>query len=435
MRDLVLLLALIGCAGWALYRPWVGAVASAFVSLSSPHIQFGYAAASWPVATVLAVCTLIGLAVTKDRWNPFVGAPVWWLLAFTVWICITLPNSFFFDDSYPLWERSMKIYLLIFVTLSLINTRLKLQAFVWAIVLAIGYYGFKGGIFTVITGGNYRVWGSGGFIEGNNEVALAVITTIPLMRYLQQQMTDKRARLAMTVLMLLSMIMAMGTQSRGALLGLMTMGAMLWWKGSNKLIWAVLIVIIAIVGVSFMPDKYWDRMETIRTFNEDSSAMGRINAWWVCWYVARDHVFGGGFMMYELPVFQRYAPVPDDVHAAHSIYFQVMGEHGFIGLFIFLMIGAATWLTARKLVKLGRQDGAPSWALDLGRMIPVSMIGYATTGAFLSMAYFDLPYYVMVIAVCGLRVARAEQLAPAPVPAAATAAMAPEPGGPQHARR
>ena len=123
--------------------------------------------------------------------------------------------------------------------------------------------------------------------------------------------------------------------------------------------------------------------------------------------LAKDRIFGGGFMIWTGSVFQIYGPEPDRVHAAHSIYFQVLGEHGFIGLALFLAIGVSTWLAARDLIKLCRRWPQHKWAADLGPMIQVSMIAYASSGAFLSLAYYDLPYNVMVMTVVAQRLVRA----------------------------
>lgn len=413
MRDLVLLILLAGATLASLRKPWIGVMSWTLVSLMSPHTQFGYAAAGWPVATGIAACTLVGLFITKEKQNPFMGAPVWLVLAFTLWVTITLPFSIFFDSSYPLWERSMKIFLMLFVTLALITNRPRLDVFIWINVVSLGYYGIKGGIFTIATGGNHRVWGPGGFIEGNNEVALAVISVIPLMRYLQLRLTNRYAIMAMTASMGLSAVMALGTQSRGALLGLGAMGGYFWLKSKNKIQWGIAIAVVGLLVLSMMPDAWWERMGTIKTYDADASAMGRINAWWMAFNLAKDKFFGGGFMIWTGSVFAIYAPDPDDPHAAHSIYFQVLGEHGFVGLFIFMAIGAATWMTARQLVKIGKQSPDQKWAWDLGAMVQVSMMGYGITGAFLSLAYYDLPYNVMVMAVLGLKFAREEQAAAA----------------------
>jgi putative inorganic carbon (HCO3(-)) transporter len=407
MRDGLILVLLVLSALWALKAPWIGIMGWTLMSLMSPHAEFGYAAANWPVATGFAAVTLLGLVLTKERQNPFAGAGPKWLLAFTVWICITLPFSILFEPSYLLWQRSMKIYLMIFVTLALLDTKHKLHVFIWVNVVSVGYFGVKGGVFTIATGGQYRVWGPGGFIEGNNELALAVLTVLPLLRYLQMQAIKKWAVHAFTAAMLLCVATALGTQSRGALVGLICMGTFFWIKGNRKLLSGAIILGVVLLGLPLMPDTWWDRMETIKTYEEDGSALGRINAWGMAVNLAKDRVFGGGFVAWSADIFQIYGPEPDRVHVAHSIYFQVMGEHGFIGLALWLAIGVSTWLAARDLVKLGRRYPEHKWAADMGPMIQVSMIAYASTGAFLSLAYYDLPYNVMIMAVIAQRLVRA----------------------------
>jgi putative inorganic carbon (HCO3(-)) transporter len=421
---------LAGVSLWALRQPWIGIMAWTMLSLGSPHVEFGYAAAYWPVASVVAICTLLGLLGSKDKVNPMTGSAPWWLLAFTVWMCITLPASMFFTPSYPLWERTMKTFLMLYVTLAVITDLRKLNVFIWINVIAIAFYGVKGGVFTILSGGNHRVWGPGGFIEGNNEVGLAVIVVIPLMRYLQLQMTGKWSKLIMTGAIVLCLATVLGTHSRGALVGVAAMVAVLWWRGENKFQWGSIIVLLAVMALPLMPEHWWTRMETIKTYNEDESALGRINAWWMAWNLAKDNIFGGGFMIYNAITFGRYAPIPEDIHAAHSIYFQVLGEHGFIGLFLFMAIGASTWLTANRLRKIGRQHQPLKWAADLGAMVQVSMVGYATTGAFLSLTYYDLPYNVMVMAMVGQRLvlAHVNNLASQPVATASATAAATQTG-------
>jgi probable O-glycosylation ligase (exosortase A-associated) len=405
VRDALLMLIIVGGALAALRVPWVGVIMWTWVSLMNPHEAFGYAVATWPVASMVALATLLGLLFTRDRQSPFVGPPIVALVCFWIWICVTLPFSFYLDDSLPIWERSMKIFLMLFVTLALITDEKKLHVFIWTMVVSVAFFGVKGGVFTLATGGNYLVWGPGGFIGGNNEVGLALVTIIPMMRYLHLRLTAWWARHAMALSMLLCVVTVLGTHSRGALVGLGAMALLLWWKGGNKVRWAVIGVMVGAATTAFMPQAWWDRMETIQTYESDGSAMGRINAWWNAWNLANDNFFGGGFRIYTREVFARYAPVPDDVHAAHSIFFEVMGEHGFVGLFLFLSIGVLTWLTAGRLIKVGQSAVQLQWAADLGAMVQVSQVGYAVAGAFLSLAYYDLPYDIMAVAVLALHFA------------------------------
>lgn len=413
MRDGLIIVVLAVVLAVSLFRPWIGVMAWTMTSLGSPHHQFGYASRDWPVAMGIAICTMLGLLMTRQRQNPLVGFGPWTLLLFVIWICITLPASIYFDESYPLWERSMKIFLMLFVSMALITDVKKLHVFIWINVVSIAYYGVKGGVFTLTTGGNYRVWGTGGFIEGNNELAVALVTIVPLMRYLQLRMVRKWAIHTMSASMLLCIVAAVGTQSRGALIALAALGAFFWIKSPNKIGWGVALTTLVVAGLALMPEQWWERMGTIKSYEEDGSALGRINAWWVAWNLAKDKILGGGFMIYNPGVFARYAPVPDDVHAAHSIYFQIMGEHGFVGLALFLAIGASTWFAARRLAKLAKKTPSLKWAKDLAPMIQVSLIAFASGGAFLSLAYFDLPYNVMAIVVLAVRFASLEVPKPA----------------------
>jgi putative inorganic carbon (hco3(-)) transporter len=196
--------------------------------------------------------------------------------------------------------------------------------------------------------------------------------------------------------MLLCAAAALGTQSRGAFLAIGAMALMLWMRSQRKFVSGAFIAIIAVMLLAFLPASWEARMHTIQDYQDDASAMGRINAWWNAIHIANDRFLGGGFEIYNSTIFARYAPVPNDVHAAHSIYFQVLGEHGYVGLFLFLLVGAFSFWTAGRIRREARARAETLWLYHLAGMIQVSMVGFAVGGAFLSLAYFDLPYNVMV---------------------------------------
>lgn len=402
MRDLLIItLVAMGCL-YALRQPWVGMLLWTCISMGYPHEQFGYATATMPLAAAAAVATLVGMLFSQERRNPLDRPASIAILAFFLWTCVTLPFAYYFDASLSLWERSMKIFLMVFVTIALIDSPRKLQWFIWVCVMSVAFYGVKGGVFTIVTGGEYRVWGPGGFILGNNEIAAALVTVIPLVYYLMMQSHNRWVRRALLATMVLSAVAVLGTHSRGALLAVGAMGAYLWLKSPKKLVSGVLIGAAGASMLAFMPEHWWARMDTIQGYKEDDSALGRLNAWQFAWRMASDNFFGGGFMIYMDDLFLKYAPDPDRIHAAHSIYFQVLGEHGFVGLALFLAVGVFTWLDARRLIKASKLDPSLKWAGDLGRMVQVSMVGFAVGGAFLSLAYYDLPYNVTVMVVCAV---------------------------------
>ena len=398
MRDLLVMLVLGGGALYALYRPWVGAMLWTWISLMSPHVSFGYTTAGYPFGMLVALGTLIGLVFTRDRRNPFRGAAIGLLVVFVVYTTVTLPFSVDFGPSYLLWLRSFKIFLMLFVTMALIDTREKLNVFIAVCAISVGFYGFKGGLFTIANGGSYKVWGPGGFIEGNNELSVALLMTVPLIRYLQMQMTHVWGQRFMTLWMLLCVVAIIGSYSRGALVGAAAMLLFFWAKGDRKAQWGLWLVIGVVFLLPLMPGAWWDRMATIQTYDEDSSATGRIDAWTMAFNLANDRFpFGGGFMVWTQELFSKYAPAAAQNRAAHSIFFQILGEHGWLGLALFVGIGVSTWRAAAKLIGLSRSAPELKWAADLGRMVQVSLIGFATGGAFLSLAYFDMPYNLVAM--------------------------------------
>jgi putative inorganic carbon (hco3(-)) transporter len=148
-----------------------------------------------------------------------------------------------------------------------------------------------------------------------------------------------------------------------------------------------------------MPQEWYDRMHSIQNYQQDDSAQGRINAWHTAFNVAKVRVTGGGFAMFQAPTFRQYAPNPWNVHDVHSIYFEVMGEHGFIGFGIYLLLALFVWLRANQVIRACKSDPERKWAADLAAMIQVSLIGFGAGGAFLGLAYFDLTYHLMIVVV------------------------------------
>jgi probable O-glycosylation ligase (exosortase A-associated) len=414
MRTLLLLIIVFWLAALAIVHPYVGVLGWTWVSIMNPH-RLTWTAERFPVAAVIGGATLIGMIFTRDRRNLFISAPSAFLIFFMLWMCTTYWFSFSREGSTDMLARVLKIDFMVLVALTLLYTKRHIVALVWVLVFSIGFFGVKGGLFTLMTGGFYRVWGPpDSFIEGNNELALAIIMIIPFIYFLREQLTRTWQRHAMLAIMALSAIAVIGSYSRGAFLAIGAMLALLWLRGRQKLFLAILVLAGGALLLSFMPEKWHERMDTISTYREDASAMGRINAWHMAVNLSAHNFFGGGFDIYNNQTFAKYAPNPSDVHAAHSIYFQVLGEHGYVGLTLFMLMWLTTWRSAGWLRKNAGGNPETSWAAILGSMCQVSLVGYATGGAFLSLAYFDLPYDILVLVVLARRWVEVHQNEEAP---------------------
>lgn len=403
MRDLIIL----GLFTALIYKtfkdPVWGVLGWVWMGVMNPHrLAYGFAHAA-PWSMVIALALFASMLLNHKKLERFPTNGVTLLLAlWIVWIGVSpLITSFYPGKEFMYWSRAFKVLLMVLAALLVIQKRRDLDWLVLVLVISIGYYGIKGGVFTVLTGGSARVWGpEGSFIEDNNSLALATIMTVPLIRYLQLQATKRWQRHLASAAMLLCMASAVGSQSRGAFLAIIAMSFFLWLKSRNKLPLALVVLVALPLIFVFMPDSWSERMSTIKTYDQDSSAMGRINAWHTAVRMAVDlFPLGGGFTVAGPAAFQRYAPDPSIVLTAHSIYFQALGEHGFMGLFIFVGIFALTWKRASAVINRSKSVPELQWARDLVAMCQVGLIGYATGGAFLSLVYFDLPYYLVLIVV------------------------------------
>jgi putative inorganic carbon (hco3(-)) transporter len=400
MRDLLVAIVVFGALPLVLKRPFWGIVLMAGLGYMNPHrLCYGFML-NMPVVQIVAIATLVGMLASKEAKRMIWSREIVVLLVFVCWMGFTTSLAFNRNDALVQLEKVIKIQVLTFMTLLLLTSRERVNLLIWAIVLSLGFYGVKGGIFTILKGGVHRVQGPPGtFIGGNNELALAMVMTIPLMYYLYMHEKHKWLRPGLMAAMILTAIAAFGTQSRGALVALILTGSLFWLKSRNKLLTLVLVACAGLIGVGLMPAEWFERMNTIKTYDEDESALGRINAWWTAWNLANDRIVGGGFETWISPVFGIYAPDPFNVRDVHSIYFEVLGEHGWPGLGLFLLLLALTWMKCNALIRHAKKHPDALWAKDLGAMIQVSMVAYMSAGAFLGLAYFDFIYHLVAIVV------------------------------------
>ncbi len=398
MRDILITLIIFGSIPFILRKPYIGALMWVWISVMNPHtLAWGFAV-NFPFAAIIAGVTMVSLILNKVPKSIPLTPIVLIFMAFVFWMNVTTIFALYPDLVYDQWNKVMKIMLMSFVTLMLIKTKRHVQLLIGVIVFSLSYYGVKGGIFTLLGGGEHLVWGPGNsFIAGNNELALALIMTIPLLHYLQVVAKNKWVHYGLLATMLLCAVASLGTYSRGALLALAAMGGSLWIKSQKKFRLAILFILAVPLVIAYMPEQWNIRMDTITTYEADASVQGRFSAWEMAFNLAKDRpLVGGGFEITTPELFSRYAPNKGDVpRAAHSIYFQALGEHGFVGLGLYLLLGFLTWRTGAWIIRNTRGLHEYQWAFSLASMIQVSMIGFATGGAFLSLLYWDVPYYLM----------------------------------------
>ena len=161
MRDFVILAIVFGSVPVILMRPWVGIIMWSWVSYMNPHRLTWDFAYDFPVAMIIGITTIIAWLISrdpKDKKMPWDAISVLMVL-FVLWTGVTTLFALEPADAFNKWETFNKVMLMTFLTLMLMHSRIRLQALVWITVASIGFFSVKGGLFTILTGGNFRVWG------------------------------------------------------------------------------------------------------------------------------------------------------------------------------------------------------------------------------------------------------------------------------------
>ena len=387
MRDLLITLFVFGSIPFILRQPFYGVLMWTWLGLGNMHrLAWGFAV-SMPFALVVFLATFVGFLFMRNRPRTPLHPEAVLLAILVLWMLICTTFAVFPEPAWGEWSRVWRIQLGVLLTLLLVNSRQKIHLLVWVMVVSIGFYGVKGGIFTLLGGGANHVWGpEGSFVAGNNEIGLALLMTIPLLWYLARFTAQPWVSRGLYASAMLSFVAIVGTQSRGAFVGMAVMGLMMFLKVRRKLLPLVFAVGFIALLPMIAPQAWFDRMHSIQNYEQDASAMGRIRAWQKSIAIANERLTGGGLQYLA----------SGDGQDAHSIYFEVLSEEGYPGLLLFVAILVLAWRRGTRIQRLARGHPALDWARELAAMVQVSLLGYCTAGAFLGLAYFDFLYVLLI---------------------------------------
>lgn len=390
-------------------KPFIGAALWLWTSMHFPNGWLYGIGSSIRFNLLIVVVAFISYLVMKnkpkippDGLAHLIGIFLVWTLMTSIFT-ISIPEVVWAE-----WIEFFKISLLFYFCLATLSKKLHLNVMIWALVFSIGFYGCLEGLKYIATGGGHSIHGFVGHVLGDrNELALSFNMLLPLLVYLIKVTENKTIKLGLSFAILLIVVAIVGTNSRGGLVALIVVAGYFWLQSKRKFIYALLFSMIVGVGVNYVPDRWVNRMNTIENASEDNSFLGRVLAWKTAVLIANDNpITGGGFKSGQLSVvwlsyagYEHYNDIVDTSHmgdvgfkAAHSIYFQVLGDHGYIGLLIFLSILLVAY---RKAGRLARHIEASDKKDPLGilcRMIRVSIVAYCAGGGAVSLAYFDMIY-------------------------------------------
>lgn len=420
-RDLAVLLVVLGSLPVTLARPWIGILVWCWLAYMNPHrLGWGFAY-DFPFALLVAVATLVGFVFSGTR-RPFVWRRETILLGLLwMWFAVTSTFAMYPEAAWHKFNAVSKILLMTFLVIPLFQDRRKLRVLLLVIACSIGFYGVKGGLFALSTGGEWMVLGPpDSFFMDNTETALALNMALPFFFFLAREEEHRWLRRLLWVMFGLTATAVPFTYSRGGILGLAVVLTVLLWSAKRRLLYLAIALASAGVFLVTSPERLTTRMESIAQYDTDESANLRFMSWRVAMLIAQDRpVVGGGFAVFvQRGTYDIYLPeYPKSFgHDAHSIYFNLLGEHGWVGLGLFVLLVGSVLVTLRGVRRLAKRSPELTWAANYAHMLQASIAAYVTTGAFLSVAYFDLAYQVLVLAAVVHRVAEVEAERGTPTP-------------------
>lgn len=412
MRDiaiLTLMLVLLWLAARSSFNAYVLWAWSGLMAIES----YTYTAAGdLRFGMLFAMMTLVQLLLRSRGASYRLGSGVLPLIMFLIILHGLAAATFAFPGLGRNWEIYKNVATVGVFCLCLpliVTTPLRLHALILILCLGAGSHAIIEGARFIASGGSHIVRGVPR-LGDNNHVALVTVMMIPFLLYLARYTVHRYLRYLLLGAALISGVAVFATYSRGGLIALVVFA--LWKLAISKHRIRALLIVIGLVAVvlPFTPEQWTSRMNTIAEADDDSSFMGRVAAWKASSAVAVARpVFGGGFYaIQDGEVWKTFnqsdgilgfvdTPVLAGIGgggiAAHSIYFQILGDQGFFGLFWYGLFFLVSFAYAVQIARRASVGGpSEAWKKDYANACWGSLFIYLVGGAALSLAYFEVPY-------------------------------------------
>ncbi len=406
----------------AFKRPFLFTLVYAYVDIVAPQRLSYFLLNSIPLSLILFGFAFAGFMLGDDKKDVRIS-PRWCLLVLLLVYCAAT-NSIAVEPvaAAEKWDWVWKaLVFAIFLPLTL-RTRLRIEALALALVLCASALIVTGGIKTMAGGGGYGVMvllvdNDSGLYE-SSIISCVAIAIIPLVLWLAKHGTifkpDWRVRLYAAGLVFACLLIPIGVQARTGLVCAAALAVLLLRNAKRRMLYVIGAATIGLVAIPFLPAEFTDRMETIKNYKADESASTRIAVWQWTWEFAKSHPFGGGFnayvqnkIRYTIPVIDEMGrdtgdvdsgEVVDEGRAYHSSYFEMLGEQGYPGLIIWLLIHVGGVWRMEMLMRIYRKRGREDemWVIPLARALQSAQIIYLVGSLFVGIAF--QPFVYMLVA-------------------------------------
>lgn len=414
LSDLLFGFSILICCISGLRSPYLALYTVIFIDILKPqNLSYGFLAGA-PLSLVVTTVLLISIVLKiKDIQRPKHLGITALLIIFILWITYTTTIAQFQGPAWFKYDYVIKTIIMTLAIPFILNTRLKVEVALCAIAAGVSYYVIIGGLRTALGQGGYGMplvptrLGDSEIVE-TSTLSMVAVFTIPILLYIRNHSLFKNRipflRHIAIFLTVCCLFTVMGTYARTGLVGLATLLLLVFLSSKQKLKIAFFSILVATALLFFASDDYISRMQTLENATEESSALGRILVWrWTIDYVNERPMTGGGFDSYianagELNQYlQSGVSVnlkPNQPKAFHNIFFEVLGEQGYVGLFIYLLL---IFWTCKLNWQLSRDKSADPALRALAQTLQYALIVYCVCGMFIGVAYAPWVFYFIGI--------------------------------------
>lgn len=418
LRSLFLTLMYLSFLGVGMVAPFILTLGYVWVDTFRPQDVSWEILDQLPVAMIMGVAALAGYCLMDRRSPPQFTLATLLTLMLGCWITATMYWAEAPLAGWSKWDWAFKSVMFSAFIPLVIRTRVQIEAFVQVYVFALAANFIPYAIKVLISGGGYGV--NLGLMAGNANLAegellsTVVLMAIPLAlhlgRHTQLLPRTRLVKLGYTALAGCALVTALGTYERSALVALVALGGYMLLRSRRKMVFGLCVALIAVVIAALMSTEWIDRISTLNDPTADSSALIRLLTWeWTLKYVVANP-FGGGFNCFvvnriELPSGHVYFG-----RAFQSIYFEMLGQHGWVGLGLFLAVVTRTFVGLRQLERRTRDIAHLAWCADMSDALQAGMVVFLTAGAFVDIAFQpELWYFIAMFVSLSEYVRRVEQ--------------------------
>lgn len=412
MRDLIFLAVMSAFIYYGFRAPFVMLLGYIWVDIFSPQtLAYGFLT-KIPLSVIMAGLTVLSIARAMDAKGDRAKAPVlsdarpWMILFFAVWMTLTTMWAEFPQQAWMKWDWAIKAVVFSLIIPYSIKNRVQLEALVLVIIVSLCGDIVARGVKAAVSGGGYGHdlglhQGNSGLAEGST-FALTAISLIPLIAYFYQSsrlFSGWYIKAGVAFGIACAFLAAFGTFERTAIVtaAALVVFALYSQRKRPLVLFAFLAVLAGAISAvpALMGDGWLERMNTMLDTSETSSN-GRLIVWeWTIGY-ANSHPWGGGFDIYLRNGAETVLGSPK---AFHSIWFEVLGEQGWVGFVVFLLLIGTSLVSLARIAGAAKTDPSLAWASKLGGALFATITIYCVGGSFVGIAYQSLLWYYLTLSV------------------------------------